>query len=121
MKSTMALRMSLSFLWVFTGISSQFLAKDIGYEVLGEGGITGVYADICILSGSLLDIIIGLWILTGKHMKICYLAQMSVIVVYSVILTFIDPSFWIHPFGPLTKNIPILVILYSLYRFEKLA
>ncbi|WP_363323563.1 DoxX-like family protein [uncultured Psychrosphaera sp.] len=28
------------------------------------------------------------------------------------------PEFWIHPFGPLTKNIPLLVMVYYLYTKE---
>jgi len=108
-------RLSISALWVFTGITSAFFVKDIGYQILANGGITGLLADFSILSGSALDVIIGIWLLVGWRLKLCYLVQIAVIAAYTLLLTVIDPSFWIHPFGPLTKNIPLLVLIYILY------
>lgn len=114
----LAARLSLSFLWVFTGLTSAFFARQVGYDVLGNAGITGLMADFSILSGSVLDMVIGVWLLAGRKLKFCYLLQLAVITVYSLILTVIDPSFWIHPFGPLTKNIPLMVLIYFLYLQE---
>ncbi len=114
----LAARLSLGFLWAFTGITSAFFARDIGYEVLANGGITGILATLSIFSGSVLDVAIGIWLLTGKKLKICYLVQMVVIALYTLLLSVIDPGFWIHPFGPLTKNIPLLVMIYYLHSKE---
>lgn len=111
----LAARLSLSFLWVFTGITSVFFAKDMAYEVLANGGITSSLADLSIWSGSVLDAVIGIWLLVGWRLKLCYLVQLAVIAAYTLLLTSIDPSFWIHPFGPLTKNVPLLVLIYFLY------
>jgi hypothetical protein len=112
-------RLSLSFLWVFTGITSAFFAKEVGYDVLANGGITGGLADACIIAGSILDMLIGIWLLVGKKLKHCYFVQMAVIAIYSVLLTVIEPGFWLHPFGPLTKNIPLLVLIYILYAAKR--
>lgn len=120
-KVYLAARLSLSFLWVFTGITSEFFAKEIGYEVLESAGITGALANFSILFGSVLDVLIGIWLLVGKSLKLCYLVQIVVIVSYTLLLTVIEPGFWIHPFGPLTKNIPILVMIYYLYCKERLS
>ena len=114
----LAAKVSLSFLWFFTGLTSAFFAKDVGYQVLANGGITGSLATLSIMSGSVLDVVIGIWLLTGKYLKGCYLVQMIMIALYTLLLTVIDPSFWLHPFGPLTKNIPLLVLIYYLYRKE---
>jgi hypothetical protein len=111
----LAARLSLSFVWIVTGISSIFLAREIGLEVLAKGGITGPLANFCILSGGVLDGAIGVWLLLGLRLKTCYLVQLIVITTYTLLLTVIDPGFWIHPFGPLTKNIPMLVMIYYLY------
>ena len=120
MKISLAARLSLSFLWFFTGITSVFFAKDIGYEVLANGGIKGNLATFSIYSGSFLDIVISFWLLSGKYLRNCYLIQIIVIVLYTLLLTAIEPNFWIHPFGPLTKNIPLLVMIYYLYQREGL-
>ena len=109
------IRLSLGILWIFTGITSVLLAPDIGYEVLAHGGITGRNASALIFLGSGLDIVIGLWVLSGWQLKLCCLLQIGLIVSYSALLSFIDPEFWLHPFGPLTKNIPIVVLIYILF------
>lgn len=118
-KTEMAARLSLCFLWIFTGITSVFLAKDIGHEVLQNVGFSLEASELLIISGSLLDGILGIWLLLGRHLKACYLIQLFVIVIYSVLLTIFSPDFWFHPFGPLTKNLPIMVLIYYLYEQEE--
>jgi hypothetical protein len=116
----LAARLSLSFLWIVTAISSIFFTKEIGLEVLEKGEITGPLANFYILSGGVVDGVIGVWLLLGLRLKTCYLLQLIVIITYTLLLTIIDPSFWIHPFGPLTKNIPLLVMIYYLYSQKSL-
>lgn len=112
----LAARLSLSFLWLSTAITSAFFARDIGYEVLASGGIYGTLASTCIWAGSALDLFIGFWLLSGKRLKLCYLVQIVTIIVYTILLSLIEPDFWLHPFGPLTKNIPLLVLIFYLYK-----
>ncbi len=107
-------RFSLSFLWLFTAATSFWWGRATGYEVLAQQHIIGVVADMCINAGSLLDAAIGLWLLANFKMKWCYALQIIVIVSYTILLTIVDASFWLHPFGPLTKNIPILALLVVL-------
>jgi hypothetical protein len=33
-----------------------------------------------------------------------------------VVITIWLPQFWLHPFGPITKNIPLLASFYMLQR-----
>lgn len=106
---------SLSFVWVFTGLTSLFFSPQIGYDILASSHIIGLSADIAVYSGGALDILLGLWLLTGKRIKLCCLCQIAVIVTYTVLLTVIDASFWLHPFGPLTKNLPIMVLICLVY------
>ncbi|NQZ11877.1 MAG: NAD-dependent dehydratase [Algicola sp.] len=106
---------SLSFVWIFTGLTSIFFSPQIGYDLLASNNIIGVAADIAVYSGGILDILLGLWLLTGKRIKRCCIIQIAVIVAYTVLLTLIDASFWLHPFGPLTKNLPIIVLIGWVY------
>ncbi|WP_426370350.1 DoxX-like family protein [Pseudocolwellia sp. HL-MZ7] len=110
-----AAKYSLSFLWIFTGITSIYLSPEIGYEILNNSGITGPLADTAVYAGGILDIILGLWILTAFKLKLCCIVQVMIIGVYTVLLTFIEPSFWWHPFGPITKNFPIIVLIAFIY------
>jgi hypothetical protein len=112
-------RLSLSFLWLFTAATSFWWGRDIGYEVLAQQQIQGVFADICINAGCLLDAAIGVWLLTRYRLKWCYKIQMAVIISYSILLSLIAPSFWLDPFAPLTKNLPILMLLIVLLQTQK--
>jgi hypothetical protein len=118
-KMRLAVRFSLAFLWLFTALTSVFFAREEGFEILARGGISGVLAEVSIYSGSLLDAIIGIWLLVGRRLDRCYLIQLWVIICYSILLTIIDADFWLHPFGPLTKNIPILILVYLFYSYER--
>jgi hypothetical protein len=107
-------RLSLCFLWLFTALTSTLWGRDVGYAVLAQQNIRGSTADLCINAGGILDAIIGLWLLTAYNLKWCYRIQILIIIAYSILLTIIDASYWIHPFGPITKNIPILALLFML-------
>lgn len=110
-----AAKYSLAFLWVFTGLTSVFFSPEIGYEILTSANITEPLAVIAIYAGGALDVILGFWLMTSVKTKLCCIVQVSVIASYTVLLTFIDASFWLHPFGPITKNIPIIVLIAYVY------
>ena len=44
---------------------------------------------------------------------------MLLILGYSVIIAIYLPEFWLHPFGPLLKNLPILAAILVLHEFEE--
>jgi len=39
---------SISFLWIFTGLTSIYFSPDIGYGILADAGIEGLLADISV-------------------------------------------------------------------------
>ncbi len=110
-----AAKYSLAFLWTFTGLTSIFFSPEIGYEILANANVTGSLADIAIYAGGTLDIVLGFWLITSVKTQLCCIIQVAVIAGYTVLLTFIDASFWLHPFGPITKNIPIIVLIAYVY------
>ncbi len=110
-----AAKYSLAFLWIFTGLTSVVFSPEIGYEILANANITGSLAEVAIYAGGILDIILGVWLITSVKTKLCCILQVGVIAIYTVLLTFIDASFWLHPFGPITKNIPIIVLIGYVY------
>lgn len=105
---------SLSILWIFTGITSFYFSPEIGYEILAKAGIKDFTAELLLVSGSILDILIGFWLLSKYQLKWCFKFQVSVIIFYSILLSFIAPEFWLHPFGPITKNLPIIALILVL-------
>jgi len=41
-----------------------------------------------------------------------------VVLTYTVILSIHLPEFWLHPFGPLAKNLPFLAVLWLMYEID---
>lgn len=112
-------RYALAFMWLFTAATSFWWGRLIGYEVLALQHITGSFADVCIYTGSLVDGLVGLWLLSNYQIHWCYRLQILIIVVYSILLSLIAPQLWLHPFGPVTKNIPIVSLLMLLIQLDK--
>ena len=108
-------RISLAGLWVFSGITSLFFAPDHGYQLLAETGLDRHSSSIIITLASSLDIALGIWLLSRWQRRRCYQSQIILIISYSLLLMLISPEFWLHPFGPLTKNLPLLALLGILY------
>ena len=47
------------------------------------------------------------------------MTQIAVMLGYSLIITAALPEYWIHPYGPVTKNIPLIVATWVMMELEK--
>jgi hypothetical protein len=54
-----------------------------------------------------------------RRRRLLWLAQMLLIIGYTIIITVRLPEFWFHPYGPLLKNLPMLAAIYLLYTLER--
>jgi len=54
-----------------------------------------------------------------RRRRALWLVQMAVIAGYTLIITVFLPEFWLHPYGPLLKNVPLLATLALLYVLER--
>ncbi len=115
----LAAKYSLAFLWIFTGLTSLFFSPEVGFKILANADITNEIAELAVYAGGLFDIVLGLWIISVKWLRLCCLVQIITIIIYTVLLSIIDISFWLHPFGPVTKNLPILVLILIVFEQEK--
>jgi hypothetical protein len=67
------------------------------------------------------DLLLGLatlW-LHRRALRLAYLAQAALILSYTAIVTVALPAFWLHPFGPILKNLPMLALIGALYATER--
>lgn len=106
-----ASKLTLAFLWIFTGLTSLFFSPQLGFNIIISAGFSPDTTNLLIFSGSIIDFGIGLWVLTAWEFKLCSVVQIAAIITYTILLTIFDSSYWLHPFGPLTKNLPILVLI----------
>ncbi len=110
---------SLALLWIFTGLTSLFFSPELGFNLLKTINITDISAELLISSGAILDIALGVWLFLSWKIKLCCKIQFFTIITYTILLSIIDASFWLHPFGPLTKNLPILVLILMVFVNEE--
>jgi uncharacterized protein YbjT (DUF2867 family) len=116
----LVLRVSLAAVWLVAGVVSMgvYPVED-SYAMLARVGISGGLAPIALYGAAAMDIAFGLGTLFLRQRKLLWIAQVTLIVLYTITITFYLPEFWLHPFGPLIKNLPILAIILLLYELEK--
>jgi hypothetical protein len=64
-------------------------------------------------AGTAVDLLLGLamWVTPSWWV---YGTALTVMTAMTVVATVIDPSLWLHPLGPLLKNLPIAAMLWAL-------
>jgi uncharacterized protein YbjT (DUF2867 family) len=113
------LRISIALVWIATAIVSAFVypAAD-SYELLARTGIPQGWRPLMLYGASSFDMLLGLGILLLKRRRWLWLAQLGLIGFYTIVIAFRLPEFLAHPYGPLTKNLPMLAAIWLLYQLE---
>ncbi len=112
------MRLTLAAMWLVTGALSLGIypqADSLG--LLERVGLQGATALTTLYLATTLDTALGLLTLFRPN-KILWQAQAMLIVAYTLIISLWLPEFWLHPFGPILKNIPILMLLWLLNKYE---
>ena len=114
------LQITIGFVWIWSGVVSAFLyPQPLALELLHEVGVP-MGVDIPLLYiASFLDIAIGVLTIVGYKLEALLFLQIIVIGVYTLLLTFLAPYHWLHPFGPVLKNLPLMVSIYILLQLER--
>jgi uncharacterized protein YbjT (DUF2867 family) len=114
------LRLSVALVWIITGIVSLGLYPvSESYALLARVGLVDVAASIALYGAALLDLAFGIGIFVMRQRKWLWRVQMLLIVIYTVIITVYLPEFWLHPYGPVLKNLPLLAAIGMLHEFEQ--
>jgi len=113
------LRFSIALVWIWTGIVSLGLYPiQDSYELLARVGITGALTPVMLYGAAVLDLLVGIGTLVLRRRRWLWLLQLAVIGGYTLIITFKLPEFWLHPYGPLSKNLVMLAAIYLLYTLD---
>lgn len=110
------LRISIAALWFLSGVVSfWFYPRNLSIAMLEEAGIpTGLQLP-ALYGAASLDLLMGIACLSPRPRAWMWLAQILLVLAYTCIITLRLPELWLHPFGPISKNLPILVALLVLY------
>jgi uncharacterized protein YbjT (DUF2867 family) len=103
------LTLSIALVWLWTGWISAFVYPvDESYRMLSRVGIEGGLAPFVLYGASLADFAMGLALLMRWRLRPVVAAQVAIMLIYMAVISVFLPEFWLHPFGPLTKNLPFL-------------
>ena len=112
--------MALAAVWLVAGVVSMGIYPvEESYVLLARVGITGALAPVALYGAAAIDIAFGLGTLFLRRRRVLWIAQATLIGIYTITITYFLPEFWLHPFGPLIKNLPILAAILLLYELEK--
>jgi hypothetical protein len=115
-----ALRVSIALVWIWTAIVSVWMyPREQSLELLYRVGVPQALAPWMLYGAAGLDFIFGVATLALRRRRWLWLAQIGLIVGYTIIITLELPEFWLHPYGPILKNLPLLAALYLLYALEE--
>jgi hypothetical protein len=109
----------MALVWVTEGLLPKILfQQEIELSMAPEAGLT--FAPPWVLVGVLgvaqLASGIAVLVLPKGPRAWLLLGQLLALLVLPIVVGFIRPTLWVHPFGPLIKNFPILAGTYLVYR-----
>lgn len=114
------LRFAIAAVWIITAIVSYGLYPvEASYELLARTGIPAALQPLMLYGAASFDLALGLGILFLKKRRWLWLAQLGLIGFYTVVIAVKLPEFLLHPYGPLTKNLPMLAAIWLLYELEE--
>jgi uncharacterized protein YbjT (DUF2867 family) len=103
------LTLSIAMVWLWTGWLSAFIYPDEeSYRMLSRVGIEGGLAPVVLYGASLADFVLGLALLFRWRLRQVVAVQVAIMLAYTGVISIFLPEYWLHPFGPLIKNLPLL-------------
>lgn len=107
---------AMAVLWLVTAYVSWFAwphAESMAW--LGACGVPAAWQEPMLLAASLTDATIGVLLLLRPRRWLWGL-QLALVGAYTMVLSMCLPQFWLHPFGPLSKNLPLLAVMAVMWR-----
>ena len=113
------LRWSIALVWIVTAIVSfgVYPVED-SYALLAKAGVPSALLGLALYGAALMDLVFGLCALLPRRARWLWLAQLALVLGYTAIITLRLPEFWLHPYGPVLKNLPFLAALWMLYELD---
>jgi uncharacterized protein YbjT (DUF2867 family) len=107
-----AVRLTLAFLWLLSGILGLFLPTD-AFLPLIDTSLSDATLVAMARAGGVIDLLIALALMRDWWPKRITQLQFAMVLGYTLAFTFLNPALWLLPLGGLLKNIPILMFLLT--------
>lgn len=113
------LRWSVALVWLVTAAVSAFgypLADS--YALLRQAGVPDAALPVALYGAIGLDLLLGLCALSPRRARWMWTAQAILVIAYTIVISIRLPEYWLHPYGPMVKNLPFLAVLWVLWEME---
>jgi hypothetical protein len=104
-------RGALALLWLLSGILGWFAPPDAWRDLADALAALDIPATPLAKAFCLVDIAIGVLVASAWRPSLAAALQVSVVLGYTLVLSLLSPGLWLHPYGPLLKNLPILALI----------
>ena len=115
------LRVALALMWIWTALVSFGLypVQD-SYALLARVGLHGGLATLALYGAAVLDLALGVLTLAApaRWRRPLWLIQLLLIAGYTLLITVFLPEYWLHPYGPIVKNLPVAALIALLWALE---
>lgn len=113
------LRLSIAGLWIWSAVVSVWLYPvEQSERLLAEVGIPQSMQSAALWIAAGLDFILGMSVLLWPRSARIWGAQIALVTAYTLVISIWLPQYWVHPFGPVSKNLPLLAAMYLLRRLS---
>jgi len=114
MNTPTLLRWSLIAVWLGTAAVSLLELNGQSAGLLHAAGLSQpLLVRALVVGGAAADLALGvaLWL---RPQRSTYLAALALMLLMTLAATVLLPTLWLHPLGPLLKNLPIAALLWAL-------
>ena len=106
-----AIRGALALLWLASALLGFFCAQEMTQKLVSALGRPVDWADPLRIGSCLLDLAMAGLVLRNRDARLATVAQLIVVLGYTVVIGTVLPDQWLDPLGPLLKNLPVLLLI----------
>lgn len=112
-------RYGTAFLWIWTAMVSLFFyPRTESYALLSQMGVSPFFQPLLLYAGALVDGLLGFSLLFCYRLRLTASLQIGLMLLYSLLISFWLPIYWLEPFAPIAKNIPIIILTLVIIALE---
>ena len=114
-----ALRTGIALIWIATAIISAFVYPlDKSIAMVSVLGVSDAQASALVYGAAALDAVLGSALLANFRPALVGVLQIVAMLVFTVLATIAVPQVWSEPFGPLTKNLAVMLATLTMIALE---
>lgn len=106
------LRTGMAVIWITEGLFPKILFQQpMELAIVEQSGLVPMDASFFLVLLGAAQILAGALALglSGRPLRILWGLQAGALLLLPLLVSLQDPSVWVHPFGPMLKNVPIVV------------